>query len=557
MRELFITLGHNSSAVLAIDGKVVAGYEQERLDRVKSSSAYPAQAIDRMLGVHGNVDKAYVSHWFDDFRLFDSKYLDTGHLRGLAMSVESVSPEFTHHDAHCQSAISFYKSNAALPMGEANVLVVDGFGNRQECVSLYRISHLDGTPQLMHRIYGYEMSLGLMYQYATEYLGMKPNQDEYKLLGYEAHVLEHVDLSQVHRLLDAVDADARIHVDMMMSSGRKQYHGGTFPIDLGALRGAKVRWWQMYQGWRDIVATPLSEVGTRCVVALCAQRFIERCVVALATDLVRIPRWALDAPLILAGGCFLNVKLSRKVALATGRRCFPHPLSGDQGAALGFVPATVQGGLLWGHRRIGDLPPESLPKGCNYVDQGEWVGAAHRALEHGRIVNVVRGAMEYGPRALCNTSTLAWSHRLNVSAINKLNDRDESMPMAPVISAESAKGVFRKSEMGILHPGEKFMVTTIAFEGEPHDNLKGVAHSDPLDPQLWTARPQVVREGEDMHALLDSLDATCLINTSFNYHGEPIVCSEHEAVETHLKQCLNAQRLDLSAPVTLLVRSDK
>src|SRR5690606_17173872 len=87
---LYITLGHNSSAVFARDGVVVRGYEQERIDRKKSSSAYPREAIELCLGGEASrVGVACVSHWFDDLTLRSNKYLDLEHLRSVANCVVS------------------------------------------------------------------------------------------------------------------------------------------------------------------------------------------------------------------------------------------------------------------------------------------------------------------------------------------------------------------------------------------------------------------------------------------------------------------------------------
>ena len=67
----------------------------------------------------------------------------------------------------------------------------DGFGNKEEVLSLYEMN--GSKLEKILRIYGYEHSMGLMYQYATSFCGMKENEDEYKFLGYESHVGEVLD----------------------------------------------------------------------------------------------------------------------------------------------------------------------------------------------------------------------------------------------------------------------------------------------------------------------------------------------------------------------------
>lgn len=98
------------------------------------------------------------------------------------------------------------------------------------------------------------------------------------------------------------------------------------------------------------------------------------------------------------------------------------------------------------------------------------------------------------------------------------------------------------------------MITTVAFKDAPTPLHMGVAHKDPLE-DVWTARPQIVDEGDDVHRLLCLLPDQVLINTSFNYHGEPIVFTEDDACRTHEMQRFRAKTLGLQEPTTLLVRS--
>lgn len=546
---LYVSLGHNSSAVVAHGGEVMRGYEQERIDRKKSSSAYPREAIELCLPGQSVADVAYVSHWHDAFELRSSKYLDLDHLRSKAGRIVSLSPEFTHHDAHAQSALSFLKSNSPFEHEEADILVIDGFGNRQECFSVYR-AWPGERPQLRHRTYGYDVSLGLMYQYATEYLGLRPHRDEYKLLGYESRVLDAAPRGHAERALSMIKTQARDHAIRMLTAVQPCADAANGLINAEALGYAKTCWTNWINAWRYCYSPGAPSEHVKSWVAWCAQTFLEECVV----ELIRLLGLGHGhgRTLIMTGGCAYNVKLNRRVqTVAPGRRVFSHPLAGDQGAAMGHTPGLVAKGLTWGARAIRET--QGLPIGCHHVDRGEWVGAASRALEAGRIVNVVRGGMEYGPRALCHTTTFAWPTAQSVRLINSLNERDEAMPMAPVVTRKSALSLFRHDELLGIAPSDRFMITTVAWQQPPSDAMRGVAHPDPLDPNLWTARPQVVDEGSDEAELLRSVDAACLINTSFNYHGEPIVFTEDDARQTHRSQCFRAQELGLPEPVTLLV----
>jgi carbamoyltransferase len=166
-------------------------------------------------------------------------------------------------------------------------------------------------------------------------------------------------------------------------------------------------------------------------------------------------------------------------------------------------------------------------------------------------VNVVRGWMEYGPRALCNTTTFALPYKKNVSRINFLNQRDEAMPMAPVLGRREAMRLFNHNELLEIPVSDRFMITTVGFQDNAaaaSSSLNGVSHRDPLH-RTYTARPQVVDDDDPIAKLLQILGEDCLINTSFNYHGRPIVYSVQDVIDTHKMQV--ARKGDM--PITLIV----
>jgi len=74
-KNLLLTLGHNSSAILVDGDNVVCGYEEERLSKVKSDSGFPRLAIMKCLEENfcKELDTIYISYWNDDFTIFDEK----------------------------------------------------------------------------------------------------------------------------------------------------------------------------------------------------------------------------------------------------------------------------------------------------------------------------------------------------------------------------------------------------------------------------------------------------------------------------------------------------
>jgi len=116
-------------------------------------------------------------------------------LQKYNFEVYTLNDKFTHHDAHAYSAYSFYKNHAEFNDSDSkiNILIADGFGNREEVISIYEVN--EGKITKTKKIRDYHNSLGLMYQYATDFIGFKMNQDEYKLLGYEPERISRICMS--------------------------------------------------------------------------------------------------------------------------------------------------------------------------------------------------------------------------------------------------------------------------------------------------------------------------------------------------------------------------
>ena len=112
--------------------------------------------------------------------------------------------------------------------------------------------------------------------------------------------------------------------------------------------------------------------------------------------------------------------------------------------------------------------------------------------------------------------------------LNARLGRTEFMPFAPVTAARAATRCY-EGLAGAEHAAE-FM--TVTFDCTPwmREQCPAAVHVD------GTARPQLVRAETNpgAAAILDEYERLsgipCLINTSFNMHEEPIVCSPRDAI---------------------------
>jgi predicted NodU family carbamoyl transferase len=520
MDALAISLGHNSSAVLIRDGKIVGGYEEERFTQKKSDSSFPINAISELdwrFNVQPNVSLC-VSHWFPDGEIeAETKYWSFGKMRELfpECQVMSLSSGFTHHDAHAESAIVFVGDDF---VPEYGIFVVDGFGTAAEHVSVYEKN--ENGFQLKQRIHGYRYSLGLFYQYATAFCGMKMHQDEYKMLAYETHIREVTGYEGKKEILDKYVDNFSKYVYDVWSCGLRYK-------SLGPLDVARKQIEAELSVYLEQFASSDDEREHRIVVSYFAQRHLEN---MLRRLYVLYP----FKNLLVVGGVFYNVKLNSMLCdLVPGKFC-AMPLAGDQGAGLGvyqryFRDLQWPGHLFWGHRTLNRNALSNVA-GIEFVRSDEMASKIKREIEDVGFVNVVRGPMEFGPRALCHTSTLALPSVFVGKQINEMNGRLNEMPFGLVVTPGIASVLFKETDK--VHRSLDYMIITRNFRKHHEFSLEGGAHYY-SDIDTYTCRPQVTRDPVICEVLGNKGP---LINTSFNYHGVPIVRSTKEALYTHVQE---------------------
>ena len=150
-------------------------------------------------------------------------------------------------------------------------------------------------------------------------------------------------------------------------------------------------------------------------------------------------------------------------------------------------------------------------------------------LVDGQVVARFDGAMEFGPRALGNRTLMVRPDAPDVNEwLNTRLERTEFMPFAPVVLEEDADRLF----VGVDKARDAARFMTVCFEAT--DEMKrlcpGCVHVD------GTARPQIIRDEDNpgyaaiLRAFKEKTGIPALINTSFNMHEEPIVCTPNDAV---------------------------
>lgn len=582
MNCLLITLGHGSSAIFVYDeGKKIIGYEQERISGIKADSQFPKDAINEIMNNVGLREmmgcKIFISHWFNDstdeyntFSLSPNKYIssiDILNLHEISDDITIVNKSFTHHDAHAYSALAFFEYNwnkERQPLSSKNVytIVADGFGTNEEVLSIYSSQYeKDNTPKLIHRVYGYEASVGLMYQYATSFCGMKENQDEYKFLGYESHIDKYINEQGLDTLDHFVEENIKYLYDNLFNNNTSENKWSMSCsknelINFERLQYTKEYWHsklnEVVQG--TFISANFSaeskeehDFVVRCVVAYYIQQSIELYFQRIVDDFE-------ISNTVVVGGCFYNVKLNNFILQYTQGLFCAMPLAGDQGAAIGMLRKFTDikfsfNTLAIGKRRLYNAKKSFDDKERNGIFYRKMVTnngsfkAVHNItiakeiashIANGRIVNLIIGGMEFGPRALCNTSTLFLPTVENTANNNYMNNRNEVMPCAPVVTIDNAPVLFDINELNRVVGSDRFMICTHDYNKEYSTQYGGVMHKKTLE-NVYTGRPQVVRDFTFMYYILTEVqnicDARCLVNTSFNAHGRPIAFDTTEILQ--------------------------
>jgi carbamoyltransferase len=204
---------HDSAACITVNGKVIAAVEEERFTEIKHDYSFPVNSIKWCLQ-HARVKLNQINevHWYEnpetkDNRVrttFAKKPFKTFFLnRKYKKSKKSQDPkdilesmgytgEIIYHDHHySHAAFSYYTS----PYDNAAILTVDGVGEWETTtISIGKGKDIEKLISI-----DFPNSLGMLYSTITSYLGFKPNEGEYKVMGLAPYGKPGLYLDRVRR----------------------------------------------------------------------------------------------------------------------------------------------------------------------------------------------------------------------------------------------------------------------------------------------------------------------------------------------------------------------
>ena len=534
---LGLHFGHDGSACVVKDGRLVSAISTERLNGIKKFYGPIPATIEHVLKKAGiwyeDIDLITLADYIGPnshgtLKLFDKSgnKLDLcshvvfgndmmeldGELNGFKIPVV-VLPHQT-----CHAASTFYTSN----LDESVVLTMDGTGGDVRSSSWISVGKGN---KLNHSSYP-GMAVGELYGDFTILLGLGPSV--YKagstmgLASYgkpKKHIVENTD----------------IYIDRLTGDN---YDWRTAPDIFYDM-------WEGHDEEKDIIFTEYERTPDATMYALREnaigyfpfqtvsgmnqaaniQYVFEKQILSVIEKTIRVSEDTKNINNIcLAGGSFLNCNANSAVK-ETGYFDNVHlfPAAGDDGICVGSA-------LYYAHHVL-DYPRQTYSfsdlayMGSESFElKEEDYGYLANEIANGKIIAWVSGDSEYGPRALGHRSILADPRDFHKREILNfvVKDREWFRPFAPVVLEEEAHNWFEPSD-----PSKYMLFTQKVLQPE---KIPAVTHVD------GTARMQTINEEDNapyyklVKEFFKITGVPVLINTSYNGNGKPIAHKKQQVL---------------------------
>jgi carbamoyltransferase len=522
---------HDAAACVVKNGKVIAAAEEERFTEIKHDFSFPKNAIEYCLKEANitiedvnevcwyeiplikekRVLKTFKKHWFKTFllkRKFKKEFAKNDPEKLLnEIGYEGDIVFTTHHLSH--AAFSFLTS----PYKESDILVVDGVGE-WDTVTIW-----NGSPKgikLIDQI-TFPSSLGMFYSAMTSYLGFKPNEGEYKVMG----LAPYGNPSKYYEKLNQIFKKGEIDIDQKYFTweySEKIMFNSKFCKLLEI--PPRLPEDEMTQDYMDLAAT--------------TQALYEYYFLKLVEKTKKIGK---SENLCLGGGCAYNGVANNKAYKIYPNIYIPFAPS-DAGSAIGACLINYDGPLPYNNSPyLGEAVSNvDIPLLLNdYKDKisflefpdNQLCQRVAKLILNGKIVAWVQGRMEFGSRALGNRSILGSPHdpKMREKLNYVIKKREGFRPFAPSVLAQDVNRYF------IARDTVPYMNQVVKVKNSAKNLFPSATHIDN------TARIQSVEEKDNpmYYLLLTELKKISghgvVLNTSFNLKDQTITRTGQQALK--------------------------
>lgn len=582
--------GHDASAALMVDGKIVAANQQERFSKLKGDYGLPVDAIRNCLKL-ANLNFSDIDHVS-----VASKTLNPVLLKLKRNANFSVSDWIKEQEKYWKPTIlekkkisywqvfknsknynkdNFYNYKGMLSSYMSYKIMGIFLKRRIEAIAKFlKIDKSKISTQIhedCHKYYSYyffkdrkdgilltsesvgdfssgsvstvkksnfklkahtkENHLGHIYQYITLLLGMKPSQHEYKVMGMAPYAKSY----EINKCL-------KIFMEILKVK----------KLNIVYKKKPKDLFFHFKEKFKDCRFDGIAGA---------VQVFLELNLVKWMNSCMKILK---SKNIYFSGGVAQNIKAGMYVSQNTRlKNIFIPPAAGDTSLSIGACYISAH--QICQKRKINQnkfiKPIDSLYLGFKntqntedyivkrklhkkyYFKKKYTSKEIAKMLSKGLVIGRCHGQMEFGLRALGNRSILCDPRKFeNISIINeKIKKRDFWMPFTPTILHEDRNKF-------ILNPKNidgRFMSMAFDTKKFAYQNLQAAIH-----PYDKTARAQILKKEHNkkyydiIKAFKDLTGVGALLNTSLNLHGLPIAMNYNDTIHVFENSNLDVVILD-------------
>jgi carbamoyltransferase len=476
-------LSHDASISVIKNDIIMFAAHSERYSKIKNDKFLNDAIIEDALR-HGEPD---VVMWYENAALknmrliFTGEYEHTGfiqpktYVRSMLRSKCSKKYQFrytNHHMSHV--AASFYTST----FNDAVAVCVDAIGE-------FNTSSIWNCDVELKRVFSinYPSSIGLMYSAVTQFCGLKPNEEEYILMGMSAY------------------GNSSVYYDLLRSKMFGKTESLLAPMIVNSHLGI------------DICCIDKDDAQQIYDIAAAAQRLVEEYMIELVNKALSL---STSKNLILCGGvalnCVANNIISSKFADKINNLwIFPNP--GDSGSSLGAALLYARNKVEFNNAYLGHEITNDI-KITDVVDE----------LIKNKMCGIVRGRAEFGPRAFGNRSLIADPRGDDIKdLVNSIKKRQKFRPFAPIVLDKYASTYFDISD-NVDYSYMQYVVKCKCPE-----LLPAICHVD------GTSRVQILKYDANpwlynlIEEFMNRTGCPVILNTSLNVKGQPLVNDAEDA----------------------------
>ena len=529
---------HDSAACIVSDNKVLAAVEEERFTGIKHDSSFPIKSIKWLLN-YSNLKVTDINevHWYENpqtkddrvRRIFNKRPIKTFFLRQrYKKDRKNNSPEallqalgytgkIIYHDHHySHAAYSYYTS----PYRDAAILTVDGVGEWETTtISIGTGDHITKKLSI-----DYPNSLGMLYSTITSYLGFKPNEGEYKVMGLAPY-------GNPSKYFDKLD---NIFKHTTNKFWIKQKY---FTWEYSEKIMFNKRLCRLLELPPRLPEDTLTQDHKDLAAAL--QKIYEREFIKLVKRAKTITK---SENLCLGGGCAYN-GVANSLAYKYFKSVHVPFAPSDAGSAIGaclskhtYVSPYL--GPEYTDRQIKNILHKYKNRLLYFkLEEDALCNKVSQLIASQQIVAWFQGRMEFGARALGNRSILASPKdpKMREKLNYVIKKREGFRPFAPSVIEKYANNYFdNKESVPYMNQVVKARV----------NYLPAATHVD------GTCRVQTVNKNQNskyyklLTYLLKNSGAPVVLNTSFNLKDQTITLDPEQAIKRFLSSDINFLVID-------------